>query len=173
MRAIVILILLSSLIAAGPVAAWEWNGVQSGITFLFDRSQQEHPKKAVVAIPITGQLNGENGGRLCFEGVYMTRFWAAEDSRNGQGKVIMKVKVLRGDQVVWKKKKRDKVEYDRETGWQCGNCTHKLKVCRKFDGGLQNGDLVLFNLTFRGLPVFNDGEVAVVEAYISPPDRQF
>jgi hypothetical protein len=73
----------------------------------------------------------------------------------------MKIKVLRDDQVVWKKKKRDKVEYD----WD-GNLTHKLKVCNKFDGVLQKGDLVLFNFTFRGLPPFYTGESAFIEVQL-------
>ena len=164
MRSIVTLILYCTLIAAGPAEAWNQD-LQCGFTVLFDRSQQKHPKTAVLAIPITGEVTGANTGSLSFEAAYWTYFWATDDPRNGKGKVKLKIEVLRDDQVMWKKERRARVKEEQYPGGNFNSAD--FSVCNKFTESLQPGDLVLFHFTFRRLPLFDAREAAVVQINIT------
>ena len=153
-------LLLGCVVAADPASAATHNAIV-GTKILFNSFEQAHPSTAVLAIPIMEPIAGIDGGPLSFQALYINRL-SLEDPRNSRGKVIMKVKVLRDDRVVWKQKRRDKVRNDWYAERYCGNCTHKLKICNMFDGDLLKGDVLVFNFAFRGFPLFYDGERAEV-----------
>ena len=171
MKAVLILILASYPLGAGPAAAWTHER-HTEMRVVFDGSQQTHPAEAVIAVPITEPIIGVDNAGLSFEAMYMTLFRESDDPRNGEGKVIWKIEVIRDDQVLWKKTMKDKVTDDWDTTRDCGNCTHKLRACESYDGALQKGDLVLLRFFFQGMPRFDSTESATIHTGIlSDPEE--
>jgi len=156
-------IVVSLILAAGPATA-ETYMPRGSMMLLFNEARQKHPKVATFALPITGPVIANDAGKLSFSAGYVTNYYDEEDNRNSKGKVILKVQVVRDDEVIWRKKKKSKIKDDRTPAWphgsECGNCTHKLKFRNKFKGDLQEADLVLFQFKFRKMPRFEPGESA-------------
>lgn len=159
-------VVVSLILIAGPAVA-ETYMPRGSMTLLFNEARQKHPKVAIFALPITGPVLANNAGKLSFSAGYVTNYYDDEDTRNSKGKVILKVQVVRDDEVIWQKKKRSKIKYDRYTNWECGNCTHKLNFRNKFEGDLQEADLVLFQFKFRQMPRFEAGESAQLGGEVS------
>ena len=171
MKWISTLVISSFLLAASPFRAEAHAassetilGSSQSMMLRFDQPQQKHPKKLTLAMLLTGPMAKENGDPLIFNVTYWTVFRNAEDPRNSKGRVILMLEIVRNDEVIWKKKKRSRVKYDRHTTNQCGNCTHKLGA--RFDGSLEAGDLVLMNFKFKKMPRFEPGEAASLGAEI-------
>lgn len=153
----------SLLLVASPVLA-ETYAPRVEMMLRFEESSQKHPRKLTLAIPVMDPVVSFDDGGLNFSASYITHFRLEEDPRNSQGKVILKIEVLRGDRVLWQKTKKSRIKYDRDTGWECGNCTHKLSFCNRSLGALQEGDLVLFQFQFKRMPRFEPGEAADIGA---------
>lgn len=170
MRIVLILTLASVLLVGGASAAWRHER-DTTLNLVFDGSQQKHPKSAVIALPIVEPIIRGGEGPLAFEARYTTRFQSTDDSRNGKGRVTMRIEVVRDDRVLWKTKRKDKVKDDWNATRDCGNCTHrKLRVCRGFNGDLIPGDLVLFSFKFQDMPQFESSEGAYVDAKVRSGD---
>jgi hypothetical protein len=165
MKVPLLVLVLGALLSAGPATAWRHDRDTTS-RFILDDSQPKHPKSWVVAVPVTEPIVGREGSPLSFRATYMTLFRSSDDARNGKGKVVLNLQVVRNDQVVWRKQLKDKVKDDWETSQECGNCTHKLRACRAYKGSLMKGDVVLFEFSFSGMPDFAPGESAQVDASV-------
>jgi hypothetical protein len=142
MRALSIAGLVAFLVVVSPAMAWK-HDLSSTHVFLFDRDQQAHPKKLLIAVPIMRKIVGVGGGPLTLGASVDTHF-GEDDPRANKGKVIVRARVLREEEVLWKKKMRVRV-----------GSTHGLCAADAFDDSLQPGDLVLFQFTFKGFPRFD------------------
>jgi hypothetical protein len=133
--------------------AWK-HDLSSTHVFLFDRDQQAHPKKLLIAVPIMQRIVGVGGGPLTVGASVGTGLWE-DDPRRNKGKVIVRARILREEAVLWKKKMRVRV-----------GSSHGLCAADAFDDTLEPGDLVLFQFTFKGFPRFDPSEAVHVHAGI-------
>jgi hypothetical protein len=155
MRSLIVTSLVIFLLATGPLAAWQ-HSARTGWTFWLDQHEQALPKKLLVTVPIMHTIaRGESP--LSIDPGLGTSFGPG-DPRNNSGKVILLIKVVREDKVVWKKKLRDRVRSDWDDELYCGNCTHDLWTCG-FEDDLEQGDIVFFKFRLKGMPRFHAGDV--------------
>ena len=151
--------------AEGPLAARE-HRIGHRVSFLFDRDRQTHPREFVIAIPVRNEIAGVDDGPLTLGASYSSSL-GDEDPRANRGRVVVRVKIVRADEVVWTTKLRDRVKNDPDNPNDSTGTT-ALWACDGFADSLLPGDLVLFEFGFKGLPRLNAGEHAELDAHVLP-----
>lgn len=122
-------------------------GIYTSNSFFYSGN---HPKRLQAALAITEEL-ALDGVPLSFNTVY---------SGASKGKVILKVTVLRGEEVLWGEKRRMKLKF--------GDVWHSF--CDAYDDGLLPGDVVVFDLKFRKVPSMGEEEGGMVMAQVGPTE---
>lgn len=123
-------------------------GIYTSNSFFYS---ENHPKRLQVALAITKEI-ALDGVPLSFNTVY---------AGASKGKVILKVTVLRGEEVLWGGKRRMKLKS--EDIWH--------SFCDTYDEGLLPGDVVVFDLTFRKVPRMGEEEEGgMVMAQVGPTE---
>ena len=132
-----------------------FHGIWTRKSFDTEYPEEPHPKKLKITLAITQEFVDNQGAALPL--YFGARYANGYDERKP---VVFKVRVYRGNEVLWKAKRRmNPVDAD-----------YRLVFCKTYDESLLAGDLVVFNFKFPGRP--RPGEVQAIRLYglVSPKE---
>ena len=132
------------------------SGIHVQDQFTAENAEEPHPKKLQTSLAVTQEMVDSQGvAHPLFFGFRYANGVLEEDKT----KVIFQVRIYRGEELLWKAKRRRKPD---EYGY------HRYVHCNTYDEGLIPGDLLVFTYKFKKAP--RAGEVGLIRlaAMVSP-----
>lgn len=145
-------------LCAGPMFPLE-EFVFTAVDMEFEQDGEKHPTKLEMFLPIARPIEGSDGGPLTIRVQWDTSSYEGEDPRWSKGKLSAVVKIYRNDKVIWNVKMKGKIHRDHSRG---------LFACNAIDFALLEGDVVVSNVNFKGMPLFNEGDWTYLWMSVEP-----